>query len=168
MIKYAGAEDNDYSRAVASITLIAAVRRVVQPGCKFDELLIFESPQGQNKSTALRSLCPHDEWFSDDLPLGVTSKEIIERTGGKWIIEAQELMNMRKAQVEHLKSFLSRQVDGPVRLAYARTPTELPRQFIIIGTTNSTSYLRDATGNRRFWPIKLKLFDVKGIRADRD
>lgn len=165
---YGGAKDEEYVRAVGSIVLIAAVRRVLSPGCKFDELLVLESGQGQNKSTALRTLCPRPDWFSDDLPLGVDSKLVIERTSGKWIVEAAELSGMRRSQVEHLKSFLSRQVDGPVRLAYDRTSREISRQFVIVGTTNSNNYLSDPTGNRRFWPVPVRVFNVGKLAEDRD
>lgn len=168
LIVYSGAADNEYVRAVSALVLIAAVRRVLQPGCKFDELLVLESGQGKLKSTALRSLCPKDAWFSDDLPLHVEAKQVIERTGGKWIIEASDLAGYRKAGIEHLKASLSRQVDGPVRLAYAHLPDEIPRQFIIIGTTNSHKYLKDSTGNRRFWPVRVEKFDTDGITRDRD
>lgn len=172
---YGGAEDNSetsdeqtYLEAVSSIVLIAAVRRILHPGCKYDEMLILESEQGLSKSSALRALCPRDEWFSDDLPLNVDAKEIIERTLGKWIIEASDLVGGRRADRDHLKSMLSRQVDGPARMAYARIPVERPRQFIIIGTTNSAEYLPDTTGARRFWPIKVRRFDVEGLIRDRD
>ena len=149
--------------------LTAAVRRVLHPGCKFDEMLVLESgAQGMFKSSALQALCPDPEWFSDDLPLNVPSKEIIERTLGKWIIEASDLSGMRASQVEHLKGMLSRQVDGPVRMAYARLPVEEPRQFIIIGTTNSYTYLNDQTGNRRFWPVRVEAFDLPWITRHRD
>lgn len=173
---YAGAEDGlreteerrSYLAAVASIVLIAAVRRVRHPGCKYDEMLVLESEQGLNKSSALRALCPNDEWFSDDLPLNVDAKQIIERTLGKWIIEASDLVGGRKADRDHLKSMLSRQIDGPARLAYAHLPVERPRQFIIIGTTNSAEYLADMTGARRFWPVKVRRFDVDGLLKARD
>ncbi len=172
---YGGAEDaNDnsevltYLEAVSSIVLIAAVRRIMQPGCKYDEMLILESEQGLNKSSALRALCPRDEWFSDDLPLNVDAKQVIERTLGKWIIEASDLVGGRKADRDHLKSMLSRQIDGPARLAWGRIPIERPRQFIIIGTTNSAEYLADSTGARRFWPVQVGRFDVEGIIQHRD
>jgi predicted P-loop ATPase len=149
--------------------LIAAVRRVRVPGAKFDELPIFEGEQGTGKSTGLRALCPDEDWFSDDLPLGVDAKQIIERTSGRWIIEAAELHGNRGREAEALKAFLSRQVDGPVRLAYARMPTTAPRQFILIGTTNSrVGYLKDSTGARRFWPVVVRQFDVKAVARDRD
>lgn len=165
---YAGSEDSPYVRAVSSIVLIAAVRRVRSPGCKYDEMIVLESPQGMNKSSAMRALCADDTWFSDDLPLNVDAKQIIERTLGKWIIEASDLAGKRKAEVEQLKSMLSRQVDGPARLAYARNPIERPRQFILIGTTNSAAYLTDNTGARRYWPIAVKRFDVEALVRDRD
>lgn len=163
-----GSETQTYLEAVSAIVLIAAVRRVLHPGCKYDEMLVLESKQGLNKSGALRALCPHEEWFSDDLPLNCDAKEIIERTLGKWIIEASDLVGGRKADRDHLKSMLSRQCDGPARMAYAHTPVERPRQFIIIGTTNSAEYLADSTGARRFWPVRVQRFDVEGVARDRD
>lgn len=166
---YGGAHDSPYMRAIGSIFLIAAVRRVRDPGCKYDELIVMESEQGWNKSTALRALCPRGEWFSDDLPLNVDSKELIEATLGKWIIEASELSGLRRGGVEHLKSLLSRQVDGPCRMAYAELPIERPRQFVVIGTTNNNQgYLPDYTGNRRFWPLPVQKFDVDQLERDRD
>lgn len=168
LIDHAGVFDNEYSRAVSAIVLIAAVRRVRQPGCKYDELLVLEGGQGWGKSTSLRNLCPKDSWFSDDLPLGIDAKQMIERTGGKWIIEIQELIG-GKRETEHLKASLSRQGDGPVRLAYARMPDSVPRQFIMIGSTNAGSYLKDSTGNRRFWPLKIgKILDPDDITKVRD
>jgi predicted P-loop ATPase len=166
---YGGAADTPYVSAVGSLVLIAAVRRVRQPGCKFDELLVLESKQGALKSSALRALCPDESLFSDDLPLGVDAKEVIERTSGKVIVEASEMVIRREKDTEVLKSFLSRQVDGPVRLAYGRLSTEVPRQFIIIATTNKTrSYLNDPSGARRFWPVAIHRFDVDALRRDRD
>ena len=166
---YGGADDSPYVQAVGALPLVAAVRRVRHPGCKFDELLILESAQGTLKSSALRALCPCDAWFSDDLPLGVDSKLVIERTAGKWIIEAAELHGNRGREAEALKSFLSRQIDGPVRLAYGRLPVTMPRQFVLIGTTNSQlAYLKDGTGARRFWPVRVRQFDVEALTRDRD
>jgi hypothetical protein len=168
LIRSAGAADTPYVRAISAMILIAAVRRVRKPGAKFDELTVLEGVQGQLKSSALRALCPHEDWFSDDLPLNVDAKQIIERTLGKWIIEASELSGMSPGQVEHLKGLLARQVDGPVRMAYARMPIERPRQFILIGTTNAHTYLVDETGNRRFWPLRVGTFDLSFIRQHRD
>lgn len=167
LTKYAGADNNEYVRAVGRIVLVAAVRRVRRPGCKYDELVVLESEQGHGKSTALSILAVQDDWFTDDLPLNAESKEVIEKLSGRWFVEAAELKGIRKGEVEHLKAFLSRQVDR-ARLSYERFVTERPRQFIMIGTTNSDSYLRDASGNRRFWPVKINRFDTEHLRRDRD
>lgn len=166
--RYGSAEDSELFRVISGKIFIAAVRRIRQPGVKFDEMLVLESPQGFQKSTAILALCPDESWFSDDLPLNVDAKQIIERTAGKWIIEAGEMAGMRKSEIDQLKSSLSRTVDGPVRLAYGRIPEERPRSFIVIGTTNNAAYLKDMTGNRRFWPVRVGVFDIAGIRRDRD
>ena len=168
LVDYAGAVESDYVRAVGSLMLTAAVRRVRKPGVKFDEMVVLESPtQGTDKSSALATLAVHDEWFSDDLPLNVEGKRVIEALRGKWIIEAAELSGMRKADVEHVKALLSRTVDRG-RLSYDRIVSNVPRQAIFVATTNSEKYLRDTSGNRRFWPVRVDRFDVKALRRDRD
>lgn len=168
MSEYGKAVRTDYSVAVGRIFLVAAVRRARAPGTKFDEMVILESTQGFNKSSTLRALCKDDSWFSDDLPLNIDAKQIIERTAGKWIIEAADLAGMGPSKVEALKAMLSRQVDGPVRMAYARLPVERARHFVIVGTTNQHQYLKDITGNRRFWPIRVQEFDIEKLKHDRD
>lgn len=168
LIESAGAASTDYVRAVSAIVLIAAVRRIKDPGCKYDEMLVLESSQGLQKSSALRALCPNPEWFTDDFQLNVGAQRMIESTVGKWIIEVPELSGMRISLVESLKANLSRQVDGPARMAYAHLPIERKRQHIQVGTTNGKSYLADPTGARRFWPIEVSKFDVAWILAQRD
>jgi hypothetical protein len=167
LVTYCGANDTEYTRAVGAITMIAAVRRVMHPGIKFDEMLILEGHQGSERSTLIAAFTPDPSWFSDNLPLNADSKIVIERTSGKWIIEAPELSGMRKADVEHLKAMLSRQTDS-ARLAYGRKLTDRPRHFIVIGTTNADTYLRDPTGNRRYWPVKINKVDLPAMRRDRD
>lgn len=168
LITYGGAEDSDYTRAVGEIVLIAAVRRIESPGIKFDEMLVLEGPQGVGqKSSALAALCPDPSWFSDDLPLNSDSKQVIERTSGKWLVEAGELSGMYRKEVEHLKAFLSRSVDR-ARLSYDKVTTERARHFVVIGTTNSDAYLKDSTGNRRFWPVRISGFDLDALARDRD
>ena len=168
LIAYAGATDTKYTRAVGALVLIAAVRRVRKPGCKFDEMLVLEQPQqGTDKSSALAALAVNDDWFSDDLPLNVEGKRVIEMLRGRWIIEAAELSGMKKADVEHLKAMLSRRIDR-ARMAWGRLPIETPRQCVIIGTTNKSEYLRDTTGNRRFWPVLVKAFKIDELKRDRD
>lgn len=153
LIDYLGAEDNSYVRAVTRKTLCAAVRRVQEPGVKFDTMLVLNGPQGIGKSTLISRLA--GEWFSDSLNLSDTKdKTAAEKLQGYWILEIGELAGLRKAEVETLRSFLSRQNDI-YRAAFGRRATPHPRQCIFFGTTNAESgYLRDTTGNRRFWPVK--------------
>jgi len=165
---YGQAEDGEYVRAVGALVLIAAVRRVREPGCKFDEILVLENPeQGNNRSSALQVLAVKREWFSDNLPLGAPAKETIEALSGHWILEASELQGMRKGDIDKVKAFASRDTDR-ARMAYDRAVTEAPRQCVIIGTTNSERYLRDLTGNRRFWPVRVGRFDLDTLKRDRD
>jgi hypothetical protein len=165
---YAAAKDTPYVRAVGALMLIAAVRRVRQPGCKFDELPVLESPtQGTDKSTAISTLAVKAAWFTDYLPLNADPKVVIEQTRGKWIVEAGELSGMRRGDIDKLKGLLSRSSDRG-RLAYARCASEVKRQFIAIGTTNNREYLKDQTGNRRFWPVEINRFDIESLRRDRD
>lgn len=168
MTKFGGAADTPYTRAVGALFLIAACRRVRHPGCKFDEMMIWESEQGLNKSTALRTLAINDAWFTDDLPLSADSKKVIEGTLGKWIVEASDLAGKRKSDIDSLKAFMSRQIDGPARMAYARIAVERARQFVTAGTTNNRNYLVDTTGARRFWPVEVKRFDIPALLKWRD
>ena len=168
IIQYGGAEDTAFNRAVARIWLIAAVRRVRQPGCKFDTMLVFESRQGTEKSTVFRTVARKPEWFSDDLPLDSDSKVVVERTAGVWIIESADLSGIGRRDVNHLKSFLSR-VAERCRKAWGHEPDRKPRQFVIGGTTNPSGqgYLLDDE-NRRFWPVKTPLWDIAGLEAVAD
>lgn len=153
LIDYLGAIDNKYVRAVTRKALCAAVKRVLEPGCKFDTMIVLNGPQGIGKSTLISLL--GSEWFSDSLSLSDTKdKTAAEKLQGYWILEIGELAGLRKAEVETLRSFISRQNDV-YRASFGRRPTPHPRQCIFIGTTNAESgYLRDTTGNRRFWPVK--------------
>ena len=149
---YLGAEDVPYVRAVTRKTLVGAVKRVLEPGCKFDTVLVLDGPPGIGKSTLLRTL--GGEWFSDSLSLTDTrDKTAAEKLQGVWIMEIGEMQGTRKADTDILKGFLSTQVDE-YRRAYGRVVERHPRTAIICGTTNSTTgFLRDTTGNRRFWPV---------------
>jgi predicted P-loop ATPase len=167
LIRFGNAADSAYIRAISRIVLVAAVRRVRRPGCKFDEMLVLESDQGLAKSSALAILAVRSKWFCDDLPLNADSKRTIEQLQGHWIIEASDLAGLRRSDVDHLKATLSRRVDK-ARLAYGRLVTEVPRQSIIVGTTNNRAYLWDTTGNRRFWPATVGKFDLAGLARARD
>lgn len=153
LIDYLGAADNKYVRAVTRKTLCAAACRVLNPGCKFDTMLVLNESQGIGKSTLIAKL--GGEWFSDSLSLNDTKdKTAAEKLQGYWILEIGELAGLRKAEVETLRSFLSRQNDI-YRASFGKRTTPHPRQCVFFGTTNAESgYLRDTTGNRRFWPVK--------------
>ena len=152
LVDYLGAADTPYTRAVTRATLIGAVMRVLEPGCKFDTVLVLDGKPGIGKSTLLRKL--GGEWFSDSLSLtDVRDKTAAEKLQGVWIMEVGEMQGTRKADVDVLKGFLSRQIDE-YRPAYGRVVERRPRTAVICGTTNSmTGFLRDTTGNRRFWPV---------------
>ena len=135
---------------------LGAVTRAFEPGTKLDEMPVLIGPQGCGKSTALRLVFPPDipEWFADGLHLAADPKARAEALQGRVIVEAAEMAGSTRAELESLKSFLSRTDDGSVRLAYRRNPETMMRRCIIVGTTNDPSCLpNDPTGNRRFVPI---------------
>lgn len=153
LIDYLGAEDNAYTRAVTRKTLCGAVARVKQPGIKFDNILVLNGDQGIGKSTLIAKL--GGEWYSDSLSLtDMNDKTAAEKLQGYWILEIGELAGMKKADIDKVKAFISRQ-DDKYRASFGRRVTPHPRQCIFFGTTNSQNgYLRDITGNRRFWTVK--------------
>ena len=155
LIKYLGAIDNEYVRAVTRKTLCAAIARVMEPGIKFDTTLILNGPQGIGKSTIFSKL--GGKFFSDALSIAdMHDKTAAEKLQGSWILEIGELAGIRKVDEDTLKSFLTRQ-DDKFRASYGRVVEEHPRQCIIVGTTNQEAgFLRDTTGGRRFWPVKVK------------
>lgn len=162
---YGGAEDTVLTRRIGRLVLIAAVRRARQPGCEFQEMLVMVNPQqGTNKSGAVKALSLEPSWYTDSLPLYASDQKVIEQLRGRWLVECADLHGFKKADVEHLKSFLSRTADRS-RLAYGRQPVEAPRQCIFIGTTNTVEFLRDVQ-NRRFWPVHVNRFDIEALRND--
>ena len=152
LVDYLGAEDNAYTRAVTRKTLCGAVVRVRQPGIKFDYIPVLNGPQGIGKSTLIARL--GGEWYSDSVSLtDMNDKTAAEKLQGYWILEIGELAGMKKADIDKVKAFISRQ-DDKYRASFGRRVTPHPRQCIFFGTTNSQNgYLRDITGNRRFWTI---------------
>ncbi len=155
LIDYFGAEDNSYTKAVIRKTMVAAVARIYKPGTKFDSVLLLNGPQGIGKSTFFAKLA--GRWFSDSLTLtDMKDKSGPEKLQGYWILELGELAGMRKTDVETVKSFISR-VDDKYRASYGVNVENHPRQCVIVGSTNTeTGFLRDITGNRRFWPVKVR------------
>ncbi len=151
LIDYFGSEDTDYIRMIIRKTLTAAVARVINPGVKFDNMLILSGPQGVGKSTFFGIL--GKDWYSDSLATfeGKDASELIQ---GYWIIEAGELTGFNKSEMNAVKQFLSKKTDV-YRAPYGRRTAEYPRSCIIVGTTNDTEFLKDRTGNRRFWPVDI-------------
>lgn len=149
LIDYLGADDTDYVRAVTRKAFTAAVARIYHPGCKFDYMLTLRGRQGLGKSALVRKL--GGDWFSDSFTT-MQGKESYEQVLGVWLMEIGELAGMRKAEAETIKLFISKTSDR-FRPAYGRRIQEFPRQCIFIGTTNESTFLRDTTGNRRFWVV---------------
>lgn len=154
-----------YVSAVGRKWLISAAARAISAGCKADGVLILEGKQGAGKSTALRILSG-DEWFGDALP-HMGTKDASDYLRGKWIVELAELSNVNKAEVEIVKAFVSR-TEERFRPAYGRSEITYPRHCVFAGTTNKSDYLRDETGNRRFWPVKCGGIDLNGLRENRE
>ncbi|CAC9706243.1 hypothetical protein IE368CO2PC_00130 [Enterococcus faecalis] len=176
LIDYFNATDNSYTRAVTRKMMVAAVARIYHPGTKFDSVLILNGPQGIGKSTFFAKLA--GDWFSDSLTLtDMKDKAGPEKLQGYWILELGELAGMRKTDVEVVKSFISRS-DDKYRASYGVNVESHPRQCIIVGSTNAESgFLRDVTGNRRFWPVRISgdgkrkawqmsVYDVEQIWAE--
>lgn len=150
-VDYLRTPDNAYYRSIARLTLIAAVTRVFEPGHKWDTAPILEGLQGRRKSTFIKILGKNwaselDGDFADD-------KMMIEKMHGKWVLEMPELSGFSKAEVSHIKAFMTRQEDR-ARMAYDKRVTDFRRQCIFMGTTNDKRYLKDDSGGRRFWPVE--------------
>lgn len=148
-IDYFGADDNEYTKEVAKKSFVAAVARVMQPGIKFDNMVIISGAQGIGKSTFFSYL--GKDWFSDSL-VTFEGKEAAELIQGRWLIEVGELSGMTKSETNTVKQFLSK-TDDIYREAYGRRTAQFPRKCVFFGTTNDTEYLKDPTGGRRFWPV---------------
>ncbi len=157
LIDYFGAEDTDYTRLVIRKALAAAVARIMHPGIKFDSMLILSGTQGVGKSTFFRLL--GKDWYSDSLGT-FEGKDAAELIQGYWIIEAGELTGMNKSEMNAVKQFLSK-IEDVYRMPYGRRTGAFPRSCIIVGTTNDTEFLKDRTGNRRFWPVDLGKCSIK-------
>jgi putative DNA primase/helicase len=159
-----GGDCRRYLGLVGSWWLMGAVARVMKPGCRFDNVLIFEGKQGAFKSTALRIL--GGEWFLDT-PIILGDKDAYQMLRGKWLIELAELDSFNKAESTKAKAFFSSPVDS-YRPSYGRRSIDVPRQCVFAGTTNEEAYLRDSTGNRRYWPVYAKCIKPDELRRDRD
>ena len=160
LLKYGGADDTKFNREAGLRWLVSAVARAMDPGVKVDHMLVLEGPQGVGKSSGIRALAGDGDMFGDNLP-DMTRKDAQEYVRGKWIIEVAELVAARR-EINAVKAFISRQSDE-FRWSYGREVMQQPRRCVFIGSTNDDAYLRDETGNRRFWPVKVKQMDVEGL-----
>lgn len=155
-----------FLQAVGPRFLIAAVARVLEPGCQVDTAMVLEGDQGIRKSTAWRVLAS-DAWFSDSLPPDLAHKDARDHLRGKWIIDLSELAQFKRAEIETIKAFISRRHEQ-YRPSYGRHEVRFPRQCVFAGTTNADSYLVDPTGNRRFWTVACTTVDLAALKRDRD
>lgn len=166
LIHYFGAKDTPYTRAVGKCFMIAAVARVMHPGSKVDNLLILEGAQGLRKSSALQKLAGTD-FFIDNLA-SFGSRDASHQIAGFWIYEIAEIdRQIRGVAAGKTKSFVTTSVDF-FRPAYTRRRIRVPRDSIMVGTTNLQEYLVDSSGNRRFWPVWCERADVEGLADHRD
>lgn len=160
LIDYFGSDDNEYVRAVTRKTFVAAVARVFQPGIDYDTMLVLVGPQGIGKSKFWKRIS--EPWFSDSFPPLDNIGKAMEQLQGAWVIEIGELAGFKKSDMETVKAFLSKTEDR-YRPAYGRRTEEYPRQCIFIGTTNEDDFLKDATGDRRFWPVRVPGVGIKNV-----
>lgn len=166
--RYLGARgDEDYLTAIGRRWLISAVARVMRPGCQADHTLVLEGLQGAGKSRTARALAVKPEWFADRIPDLHTTDAAIQ-LAGRWVVEVAELAAIRHtASIESTKAYLTRTHDV-YRPPYGRRSLSVPRQCVFIGSTNEDAYLRDRTGNRRFWPVRCGDIDIECLESDRD
>jgi putative DNA primase/helicase len=151
-IRLFGADDTDYTRAITRKSFAAAVARIYQPGIKYDYIVVIIGDQGVGKSSTLKAM--GGDWFSDSVTT-LTGKEALESIQGAWLIELGELAGLRRAEVDAVKHFVSKTEDR-YRVAYGKRIEHFPRRCVFFGTTNEEDFLRDVTGNRRFWVMNCK------------
>ena len=163
---YLGVEPSPLARAIGTAWMISAVARTYEPGCKVDTMLVLEGGQGIGKSRALAAL--GGDWYAD-LAISPGDRDSVLAIHGPWIVEWSELSGLSRRESEEIKAFLSRQIDD-VRAPYGRRSSKRRRRCVIAASTNETEYLLDASGNRRYWPVRCGVvgaIDVDGIVEDR-
>ena len=161
---YLGVEQSEYSMMVGVFFLVSAIARVMRPPVKVDSVLILEGLQGLGKSTMLFNL--FGKWFTDT-PMELGNKDSFQQMQGMWCIELAELDSFNKAENTRAKHFFGSQTDR-YRPSYGRMVQEFPRQCVFVGTTNQDRYLKDSTGNRRYWPVMCRKVCQEELKRDRD
>ena len=169
---YLGAEEQntDYLRLVGSKWMIAAVKRVYKPGCKFDNVLILEGDQYIGKSPSLECLATigGERYFTDESIDFNGNKDSLMKLQGKLIFEMPELASFRKAETNDIKAFIGRGTDD-YRPPYGRKIISRPRMFVFAGSVNPIAgYLTDPTGNKRYWPVKCGKIDLIALERDKE
>lgn len=168
LIRHAGAADTEYTRAVSSIILKACVKRIYEPGAKFDEIVVLIGKQGIGKGLALKTLVHNPDWLLEEFDINWKSKEIIENTCRKWIVEYAELDGLNDKQQLHAKAVLGRSTET-ARKAYGEESDDAPRHWVPFGTSNTDKFLTDTTGNRRWWPVVLTTkFNLNALKEEVD
>ncbi len=153
-----------YLHAISRNMFVGLIARVMQPGCQLDEMVVFESGQGQGKTTALRIL--GGPWYAASHER-VTDKDFYQDLEGKWIVEISELSAFTTPQIERVKHAISTPTDR-FRGSYDARSSDHPRQCIFAGTTNADDWGNDETGLRRFWPVRCGFVDRLALARDRD
>ena len=165
LMDYMGVDDTPLARSMGAKWLVAAVARIMRPGCQVDNVLVIKGAQGAGKSSALRTLAGED-WFTDAL-IDFRSTDAPRGLAGVWLYELAELDSLQRSAQSAAKAFLTTRVDH-YRAPYARFHVDVPRQCVFAATTNEGSFLADSTGSRRFWVVEARLVDVRGIAEARD
>jgi predicted P-loop ATPase len=164
---YLGAQNTPYHCSIGRMFLLSMVARIYEPGCQVDYMPVLEGEQGELKSSVCRALAG-DEYFSDSLPpIGNDQVRLAQHLRGKWLIEIAEMSAMSRSESEDLKAFITRRAETYIA-KYARKEATEPRQCVFVGSTNKHAYLRDETGGRRFWPIKIGQINLMALKQDRD
>lgn len=153
-IDYLGTDDTELNRMITRLMFVAAAYRIFEPGTKFDQITVLVGTQGCGKSTIVEKMCIKPEWFTNSMPSPDDPIKAAAHLRGKLFVEVGELAGFKKAENEAIKNFLSKTADD-FRPAFGKNELHRPRQCVFFGTTNEESFLRDATGNRRYWPVKV-------------
>ncbi len=164
LTSYFTADDSKYTKTISKRWLVALVARALRPGTEVQSVLILEGAQGVGKTRALRALAG-DYYLGTAVHIG--EKDFLQLISSAWLVELGELASLRRAETDRIKQFVDQRADK-FRAPYGRVAEEWPRRCVFVGTTNESDYLRDRTGNRRYWPIRVGRVDVEAVARDRD